>query len=160
MANINLVFEVVFHGLIETTSPQLASEPVPQPSSLQLPIDHRVLVFSVFQYSQPAVRSHSGIWGRDLVEGQTRELGLLPSWGSATGSLLLHPHPLLRRQRLVLPEDLTSAHKGVLSLCLSLPSALSLSHTLLSPQQCGSLPARCTASGYLSLLCLADSLLT
>lgn len=160
MANINLVFEVVFHGLMEMTSPQSASEPVPQPSSLQLLIDHMVLVFSAFQYLHPAVCSHPGIWGRDLVEGQTRELGLLPSWGSATGSLLLHPHPLLRRQRLVLPEDLTSAHKGVLSLCLSLPSALSLSHTLLSPQQCGSLPAHCTASGYLSLLCLADSLLT
>lgn len=56
---------------METTSPRSASEPVPQPSSLQLLIDHRGLVFSVFQCWHPAVCSHPGVWWR----GKHRRLG-------------------------------------------------------------------------------------
>lgn len=149
MANINLVFEVVFHGLMETTSPQSAAEPVPQPSSLQLPMDHRALVFSVFQCWHPAVCSHPGVgtWWR----GKHRRLG-----SCLLGSLLLHPQQCQDRAGAA-----RGAHKSSLRCAIPpcLPPLSSLSHSS-SPQHCGSLPALCTASGYLSLLCLADSLLT
>lgn len=48
-----------------------------------------------------------------------------------------------------LPENLSVAHKAVLSPFLSLPS---ISHSSALSWQHGSLPAHCTASGHLTLL--------
>lgn len=70
---------------METTSPQSAAEPVPQPSLLQLPMDHRGLVFSVFQCWHPAVCSHPGVEVGTWWRGKLRRLG------SCLLGSLLHP---------------------------------------------------------------------
>lgn len=61
----------------------------------------------------------------------------------------LHVPPAPAYSTKGLPEDLSVAHKAVLSLFLSFPS---ISHSSALSWQCGSLPAHCTASGHLTLL--------
>lgn len=53
MANINLGFEVAFHGLMETTSPQSASVPAPQPLWPSSQASRRSQGFDIFNTAVP-----------------------------------------------------------------------------------------------------------
>lgn len=130
MANINLVFEVAFHGLMETTSPQLASVPAPEPCSPRLPTDHRFLTFSVLQCLYPAVCSHSGVQGWGLSRGANVE-AWAPTFLGLCAPGCLFPHPPPRRQGL---RQRTSPVPTKVC-CLSLPPSplLSLAHTHTPP---------------------------